>query len=104
MTKRIILITGCSTGIGLEASKTLSKRGHQVIATCRALGNEAYAAAETVDLSTLSVHQTKRLEMEIQVKVLSLETQLEKQREQLFELRKMQYVTATSTEENDKNE
>ena len=35
MTKRTILITGCSTGIGLEASKTLSKRGHQVIATCR---------------------------------------------------------------------
>lgn len=35
MTKKTILITGCSTGIGLEASKTLLKRGHQVIATCR---------------------------------------------------------------------
>ena len=90
---------------GLKStSKSVAESTAQVIATCRALGNEAYAAAETVDLSTLSVHQTKRLEMEIQVKVLSLETQLEKQREQLFELRKMQYATATTTEENDKNE
>lgn len=34
-TKKIILITGCSTGIGLSAVKTLSQRGHRVIASCR---------------------------------------------------------------------
>ena len=33
--KKIILITGCSSGIGFDAAKTLAQRGHQVIATCR---------------------------------------------------------------------
>jgi len=32
--------------------------------------------------------------MEIQIKVLELETQLEKQREKLFSLRKLQYANA----------
>jgi len=30
-----ILITGCSSGIGLDAAQTLQKRGWQVFATCR---------------------------------------------------------------------
>lgn len=30
-----ILITGCSTGIGYHAAKTLQQQGHQIIATCR---------------------------------------------------------------------
>ena len=47
---------------------------------------------QEVDITQLSVIQSKRLEMEIQIKVLSLETQLEKQRQQLFELRKTQYA------------
>jgi len=33
--KRIIFITGCSSGIGHDAVLTLSKRGHRVIASCR---------------------------------------------------------------------
>ena len=33
--KKSILITGCSTGIGLDAALTLSKRGYQVFATAR---------------------------------------------------------------------
>ena len=37
MKSQIIFITGCSSGIGLEAAKTLTKRGHQVIASCRSL-------------------------------------------------------------------
>jgi NAD(P)-dependent dehydrogenase (short-subunit alcohol dehydrogenase family) len=34
-TKRSILITGCSSGIGHAAAHGLSERGWQVFATCR---------------------------------------------------------------------
>jgi NAD(P)-dependent dehydrogenase (short-subunit alcohol dehydrogenase family) len=33
---RSVLITGCSSGIGLDAARTLSERGWRVLATCRA--------------------------------------------------------------------
>ena len=35
MTQRSILITGCSSGIGLDAARTLAQRGWRVFATCR---------------------------------------------------------------------
>jgi NAD(P)-dependent dehydrogenase (short-subunit alcohol dehydrogenase family) len=35
MIKKVILISGCSTGIGFEMALALKKRGHQVIASCR---------------------------------------------------------------------
>lgn len=35
MKKRSILITGCSSGIGLCCAEALQQRGHQVIASCR---------------------------------------------------------------------
>lgn len=35
MAKRTILITGCSSGIGLDAARTLSQRNWRVLATCR---------------------------------------------------------------------
>ncbi len=35
MAKKTILITGCSSGIGLDAARTLAKRGWRVFATCR---------------------------------------------------------------------
>lgn len=35
MTKKSILITGCSSGIGYDAAHGLAKRGWQVFATCR---------------------------------------------------------------------
>ena len=36
MTPKSILITGCSSGIGLDAARTLKARGWRVFATCRA--------------------------------------------------------------------
>lgn len=35
MTTRSILITGCSSGIGLDAARTLATRGWRVLASCR---------------------------------------------------------------------
>ncbi|KTC77836.1 SDR family NAD(P)-dependent oxidoreductase [Legionella brunensis] len=35
MKPQVILITGCSTGIGYDAALALSQRGHQVFAACR---------------------------------------------------------------------
>ena len=35
MTQRSILITGCSSGIGLDAARTLHARGWRIFATCR---------------------------------------------------------------------
>lgn len=35
MNKKIILITGCSSGIGFDAVFALKKRGHRVIGSCR---------------------------------------------------------------------
>lgn len=79
------------------SSKTVAESTAEVIATCRTINN-ADGVEENNDLRKLSVHQSKRLEMEIQIKVLELETQLGKEREKLFSLRKLQYA---NSEEND---
>jgi NAD(P)-dependent dehydrogenase (short-subunit alcohol dehydrogenase family) len=39
MTGRSILITGCSSGIGLDAARALKSRGWRVFATCRQQGD-----------------------------------------------------------------
>jgi NAD(P)-dependent dehydrogenase (short-subunit alcohol dehydrogenase family) len=43
---RTILITGCSSGIGLDAARTLAARGWHVLATCRAEADCARLRAE----------------------------------------------------------
>lgn len=45
-----------------------------------------------MDFTKLSLHQTKRLEMEAQVKVLELEKQLEVEKNKLYKLRKQHYL------------
>jgi huntingtin interacting protein 1 len=44
-----------------------------------------------MDFTSMSLHQTKRLEMEAQVKVLQLEKQLEVEKSNLYKLRKQHY-------------
>ena len=46
------------------------------------------------DFSSLSLHQTKRKEMDAQVKVLELEKALEQAKQQLYTLRKQHYKMA----------
>lgn len=54
--------------------------------------------ADTMDFSKLTLHQAKRLEMESQVHVLELESQLEKERRSLSDLRKAHYRLAAESE------
>lgn len=57
MTKSI-LITGCSSGIGLQAARTLKERGYRVFASCRKhadvdlLKSEGFAEALVLDLAS----------------------------------------------------
>ena len=51
---------------------------------------------------SLSVHHSKKLEMEVQIRVLELEKMLEKQREKLFAIRKHHYAKSTETNQAEK--
>lgn len=50
--------------------------------------------AEEMDVSGLSLHQAKRLEMESQVRVLELEASLQQERHNLSALRRHHYQLA----------
>ena len=52
---RSILITGCSSGIGLDAARTLHARGWRVLATCRAPEDCARRAAEGLESFALDL-------------------------------------------------
>ena len=47
-----------------------------------------------LDFSGLSAHQTKTVEMNIQVKLLELESQVEAERAKLSQLRRQHYKTS----------
>jgi NAD(P)-dependent dehydrogenase (short-subunit alcohol dehydrogenase family) len=49
MTGKSILITGCSSGIGLDAARTLKARGWRVFATCRQQGDADRLMAEGLE-------------------------------------------------------
>ena len=51
-----------------------------------------------MDFSKISLHQTKRLEMDSQVKVLELEKLLESEKNKLYKLRKQHYQLAAENE------
>lgn len=57
-----------------------------------------FTVLESLDFTHLSLHQAKRLEMEVQVKVLELESSLEKERVKLAEIRKRHYQLAGPSE------
>ena len=74
------------------SSKAVGDATAQVIATCRTCASQMADREQEVDIEALSVHETKKLEMEIQIKVLEYETALDQQRQKLFALRKLQYA------------
>ncbi|SDJ57852.1 SDR family NAD(P)-dependent oxidoreductase [Salipiger marinus] len=58
MTERTILITGCSSGIGLDAARGLRARGWRVFASCRAEADCARLRAEGFDSPQLDYADT----------------------------------------------
>lgn len=52
---RSILITGCSSGIGLDAARTLAARGWRVLATCRQQADAARLAQEGLESFALDL-------------------------------------------------
>jgi len=59
MSQRSVLITGCSSGIGLDAARTLSARGWRVFAACRKSEDVEARRAEGLD-SVLIDHADAR--------------------------------------------
>jgi len=62
MNSRSILITGCSSGIGYDAAISLHKRGWQVFATCRQVGDVARLRAEGLHASVLDLAVSSSIE------------------------------------------
>ena len=87
-----------------STSKKVSEATAQVIATCRACASQLAENEAEIDLMSLSVHHSKKLEMEVQIKVLELEKLLEKHREKLFAIRKHQYAKSKNSENNDEDD
>ena len=60
--RKSILITGCSSGIGLDAARTLAARGWRVFATCRAEVDCARLRDEGLESFTLDYDHTASLD------------------------------------------
>ncbi|CAG0892636.1 unnamed protein product [Darwinula stevensoni] len=83
-----------------SASKDVSRATGHVVATAKGC-LQMIEESEEFDMGKLSLHQTKRLEMECQVKVLELETSLSRERVRLASLRKHHYALAGEVEASD---
>ena len=61
-----VLITGCSSGFGLNAAKFLAEKGHHVYATMRNTGNKnSKAARELTDFANLKGLKLDVIEMDV---------------------------------------
>uniref|UniRef100_A0A1I8FLF9 I/LWEQ domain-containing protein n=1 Tax=Macrostomum lignano TaxID=282301 RepID=A0A1I8FLF9_9PLAT len=80
------------------ASKGVSEATGQVVAQAKSAA-EAIEDRDALDFSALSITQTKRMEMNSQVRLLELEAELEKERAKLGELRRRHYRLAEESAE-----
>ncbi len=63
MNEKVILITGCSSGIGFDAALALKQRGHKVIASCRKKEDEQKLMALGVDAVLLDVSSSSSIHL-----------------------------------------
>ncbi|XP_014214234.1 huntingtin-interacting protein 1 [Copidosoma floridanum] len=80
-----------------EASRLVMQATGGVVATAKSC-SQLVEDNEDMDISGLSLHQAKRLEMEAQVRVLELEQALETERLKLAALRRYHYQMADENE------
>ncbi|XP_062502731.1 huntingtin-interacting protein 1-like [Corticium candelabrum] len=80
------------------ASRSVAEATAGVVASAKSGSKMNDEAESNVDYSKLSLTQAKRLEMDSQVRVLELESLLEKERNRLAELRRMHYHLAGASE------
>ncbi|XP_068122460.1 huntingtin-interacting protein 1 [Hyperolius riggenbachi] len=80
-----------------QASKVVNHNAAGVVASTKSVKSQI-EEVDTMDFSTLTLTQIKRQEMDSQVRVLELESQLQKEREKLGELRKKHYELAGVSE------
>uniref|UniRef100_A0A2C9LW83 I/LWEQ domain-containing protein n=1 Tax=Biomphalaria glabrata TaxID=6526 RepID=A0A2C9LW83_BIOGL len=80
-----------------SASKGVNQATGNVVASAKTAAT-IIEDQNLMDFSSLSLHHTKKLEMDCQVKVMELETSLEKERRKLGELRKRHYTMAGEAE------
>ncbi|XP_063225058.1 huntingtin-interacting protein 1 isoform X2 [Bacillus rossius redtenbacheri] len=76
-----------------QASRTVTQATGTVVATAQSC-SELVQESDDLDVSGLSQHQAKRLEYESQVRVIELETSLQRERERLAALRRHHYRLA----------
>ncbi|KAG8040857.1 hypothetical protein G9C98_001845 [Cotesia typhae] len=81
-----------------EASREVTQATGSVVATAKSCG-QLIEENDDLDMCGLSLHQTKRLEMEAQVRVLELEQALETERLRLAALRRHHYQIAGENEQ-----
>lgn len=77
------------TALNNSSKKVINATG-AIIATAKN-NTKIMEEADDLDFSKLTSHQSKTLEMEIQVKVLELEQRLQNERMKLAEVRKQNY-------------
>lgn len=58
MAGSVVLITGCSSGIGFDTAFALQKRGHRVIASCRKIEDVQKLSAKGVETLLLDVNDS----------------------------------------------
>ncbi|XP_076453265.1 huntingtin-interacting protein 1-like isoform X2 [Babylonia areolata] len=80
-----------------KASKDVNTCTGTVVASAKS-GAQIVEDAGLMDFSHMSLHQTKQMEMNVQIRVMELETGLEKERRKLGELRKQHYQLAGEAE------
>ncbi len=62
MSSKVILITGCSSGIGFDSVFALQKRGHRVIATCRKMTDVEKLSSMGVESLRLDVNDSTSIQ------------------------------------------